>query len=86
MEINTSNVGAARLEARLRMWEKIYISAVGDFGMYSEENLLLTNQKTIFGFGLNGAYDSAVGPIELNLSYTSFNKDFIPFLSLGYWF
>ncbi len=86
MEINTSNIGVARLETRLRMWEKIYISAVGDFGLYSEENLLLTNQKTIFGFGLNGAYDSAVGPIELNLSYTSFNKDFIPFLSLGYWF
>jgi len=86
MEINTSSVGAARLEARLRLWEKLYISAVGDFGLYSEENLLLTNQKTIFGFGLNGAYDSVVGPIELNLSFTSFNKDFIPFLSLGYWF
>ncbi len=86
MEINTSSIGVARLEARLRMWEKIYVSTVGDFGMYSEENLLLTNQKTIFGFGLNGAYDSVVGPIELNLSFTNFNRDFIPFLSLGYWF
>jgi len=86
MEINTGSVGAARLEARLRIWEKIYISAVGDFGLYSEENLLLTNQKSIFGFGLNGAYDSVVGPIELNLSFSSFNNDFIPFLSLGYWF
>jgi len=86
IELNTSSAGTARLEARLRMWEKIYISAMGDFGVYSEESLMLTNQKTIYGFGVKAAYDSVVGPLEVNLSFSSFNKDFIPFLSLGYWF
>lgn len=86
MEINTGSVGTGRLEARLRMWEKIYFSAIGDFGMYSEEVLFVGNQKTIYGFGLNAAYDSLVGPMEFNLSFSNYNKSIIPFLSLGFWF
>ncbi|MEI7828795.1 MAG: patatin-like phospholipase family protein [Prolixibacteraceae bacterium] len=86
MEINTASVGTARLEARLRMWEKIYVSLTGDIGMYTEDKLFLSNQKTIYGFGLNAAYDSAVGPLEFNMSLSSIEKDLIPFLSLGYWF
>ena len=86
MEINTGSVGVGRLEARLRMWEKLFISATGDIGMYTEDNLFITNNKTIYGFGLNFAYDSVVGPLELNLSFSSAEKSLIPFLSLGYWF
>ncbi len=86
MEISTGSVGVGRLESRLRMWEKLYISASGDIGMYSEDNLFLTNKKTIYGFGLNMAYDSVVGPLELNMSLSSVNRNVISFLSLGYWF
>jgi len=86
MELNTSSVGVGRLEFRLRMWEKIFISVVGDIGMYSNDNLFFTNQKTIFGYGLNAAYDSVVGPLEFNLSFPSQDRDVLPYLSLGYWF
>jgi NTE family protein len=86
MELSTGSVGIGRLEGRLRMWEKLYISLTGDLGIYSEDNLFITNQKSIFGFGLNAAYDSAVGPLEFNLSFSSGYKNVIPFLSLGYWF
>lgn len=85
-ELMTRSVGVGRLEARLRMWEKIYVSASGDFGMYSMDNIFLSNQKTIFGFGMNVAYNSVVGPLELNLSFSNKDKDVLPFLSLGYWF
>jgi NTE family protein len=86
MELSTGSVGIGRMEGRLRMWEKLYISLTGDLGIYSEDNLFITNQKSIFGFGLNAAYDSAVGPLEFNLSFSSGYKNVIPFLSLGYWF
>jgi NTE family protein len=86
MEISTGSVGAGRLETRIKLWEKIYISATGDFGMYSEDNSFLTNQKTIYGFGLNAAYNSVVGPLEFNLSFSNYDHDVLPFLSLGYWF
>ncbi|MEI6275486.1 MAG: patatin-like phospholipase family protein [Prolixibacteraceae bacterium] len=86
MEISTGSVGVGRIEARLRMWEKVFISATGDIGMYSEDNLFLTNQKTIYGFGLNAAYNSAVGPLEFNLSYSNFSNEVLPFLSLGFFF
>jgi hypothetical protein len=86
MEINTGSVGTGRLEARLRMWEKIYFSAIGDFGLYSEDSFFIGDQKTIYGFGLNAAYDSVVGPMEFNLSFSNFSRNVVPFLSLGFWF
>jgi NTE family protein len=86
MEIRTGSVGVGRLEGRLRLWEKLYISLTGDFGLFSEDNLFLTNQKTIWGYGLNAAYDSVVGPLVINLSFSSEDRDVIPYLSLGYRF
>ena len=86
MELNTSSVGIGRLEFRLKMWEKIFVSLSGEIGMYSNENLFFVNQKTIFGYGLNAAYNSAVGPLEFNLSFSSLDKDLLPYLSLGFWF
>jgi len=86
MEINTGSVGTGKLEARLRMWEKIYFSALAEFGMYSEESIFLGNSKSIYGFGLNAAYDSLVGPMEFSLSFSNYAKNVIPFFSLGFWF
>jgi len=86
MQINANNVFTGRIEARLRMWEKIYLSATGDFGAYSEDDFIYGNGQTIYGFGLNAAYDSVVGPLELNFSFSNYNKDILPFLSLGFWF
>ncbi len=86
MAIGSGSVGVGRLEARLKMWEKIYVSLSGDMGMYSNDNLFITNQKTIYGFGFNAAYDSAVGPLQLNMSMSSYDNNLLPFLSLGYWF
>jgi NTE family protein len=86
MELNTSSVGVGRLEFRLKMWEKIFVSLSGDIGMYSNDNLFFTNQKTILGYGLNAAYNSVVGPLEFNLSFSGQDKEMLPYLSLGFWF
>ena len=86
MEILTSSVGVGRLEARLKMWDKLYVSLTGDIGMYSGDNLFFTNQKTIFGYGFNASYDSVVGPLTFNLSFSSIERDLHPFVSLGFMF
>lgn len=86
MEFLTGSIGVGRLEVRLRMWEKIYVSLSGDMGMYSEENFFFSNQTTIYGYGLNFAYDSVVGPLMLNFSMSSVDKTILPFVSLGFWF
>jgi NTE family protein len=86
MQLSTNNVFAGRLETRLRLWEKIYFALIGDFGLYSEDDFIYGNGKPVYGFGMNAAYDSLVGPMEINLSFSNYNKDIIPFLSLGYWF
>jgi NTE family protein len=86
MQFQTGSIGVGRLEARLRLWEKIYVSMSGDYGLYSEDNFFFTNQETIWGVGLNIAYDSVVGPMMINLSRSNLNKELLPFLSLGFWF
>ncbi len=86
MEFMTGSIGVGRLEARLRMWEKLYVSLTGDVGMYSEDNLFFSNQTTIYGYGFNVAYDSVVGPLMLNLSMSSVDRTILPFFSLGFWF
>lgn len=86
MQLFTNSVAVGTMEARLRLWEKIYVSLTGNVGMYSDDNLFITNQETIYGFGLNGAYDSVVGPLEFNISFSRTDDNVLPFLSLGYWF
>jgi NTE family protein len=86
MELMTGSIGVGRLEARLKMWEKVYVSLSGDFGMYSEDNLFFSNYTTIYGYGFNVAYDSVVGPLMMNLSMSSVDKSILPFFSLGFWF
>jgi NTE family protein len=86
MELMTGSIGVGRLEARLKMWEKVYVSLSGDFGMYSEDNLFFSKYTTIYGYGFNVAYDSVVGPLMMNLSMSSVDKSILPFFSLGFWF
>lgn len=86
MQFLTGSIGVGRLEARLRMWEKIYVALSGDYGMYSEDNFFFTNQETIYGIGLNISYDSVVGPMMVHFSRSSLDKTILPFLSLGFWF
>ena len=87
MEIITASVGTLSLETRINVWNKVYLSLVGQAAAYSDDNTFVTNSSWIYGTGLRLSFlNNMVGPFELMGSISSYNKTFSPFLSIGYWF
>ena len=87
MEIITQNVGVVSLEARYKMWNKIYLSLIGQVGTYNDLNHNFAQNKWVYGSGLRlGVHNNMIGPLELMLSTSNYNDVLVPFFSLGYWF
>jgi NTE family protein len=86
MELTADNIALARLDLRLRMWEKVYVSVNPNIGVYGDRLSPFIEGNFIAGCGLSVAYNSFMGPIEFNLSTSNLNKKLTPYFSLGYSF
>ena len=86
MELSADNAALVRLDLRLRMWQKVFVSLNPNVGVYGDRLSPLLKGNFIYGGGFSIAYDSAVGPIEFDLSTSNINKKLTPFFSLGYCF
>lgn len=86
MELSADNVAIARLDLRLRLWEKVFVSVNPNIGMYGDRTSPFFDGNFIAGGGFSIAYDSMVGPIEFNLSTSNINNKLSAFFSLGYCF
>jgi NTE family protein len=85
MELVTNNTALARFDLRLRLWQKIFVSLITNGGIYSD-NISFDERNIIVGGGFSVAYDSVVGPIEVNFSTSNLNQKISAFFSLGYCF
>ena len=86
MELSTDNVALARLDLRLRMWQKVFVSLNSNIGMYGDNLFPFIEGNFMTGGGFSIAYDSMVGPIEFNVSTSNIKKKITAFFSLGYSF
>jgi NTE family protein len=86
MELSADNVALVRLDLRLRMWQKIFVSLNPNIGVYGDHQSPFINGNFMVGGGFSIAYDSMVGPIEFNVSSSNLNKKLTGFFSLGYCF
>ena len=86
MELSADNVALVRLDLRLRMWQKVYVSLIPNVGMYGDRLSPFSKGNIMIGGGFSIAYDSIVGPIEFNLSTSNLDKKLTGFFSLGYCF
>jgi len=86
MELSADNVALVRLDLRLRLWQKFYLTANPNFGMYGNSISPFIEGNFMVGGGFSFAYDSMVGPIEFNLSSSNINNKVTAFFSLGYYF
>lgn len=86
MELSADDVALASLELRLRMWEKVYVSLNPNVGVYGDKLTPFIEGHFVAGGGASVAYDSVVGPIEFNLSFSNLNKKLTSYFSLGYYF
>lgn len=74
----------ARLRYRLR--DRIYLSALGEFGMADNELAGLPHGRTLWGWGLRASYDFLLGPISFQMSYSSLYRHLCWYLNAGFYF
>jgi len=86
MELVADNVALVRLDLRLRLWQKIFVSVNPNIGLYGDSASPFAEGNFMLGGGFSIAYDSMVGPIEFNLSSSNINNKVTAFFSLGYCF
>ncbi|HEY3388607.1 MAG TPA: patatin-like phospholipase family protein [Prolixibacteraceae bacterium] len=86
MELSADNVALARLDLRLRLWQKVFVSLTPNVGMYGDSISPFIKGNFMVGGGFSIAYDSVVGPIELDFSTSNINQKITAFFSLGYCF
>ena len=86
MELSADDVALVSLELRLRMWEKVYVSLNPNFGVYGSKLSPFIDGNFIVGGGLSMAYNSVMGPIEFNLSFSNLNNKLTSYFTLGYCF
>jgi len=86
MELSADNVALVRLDLRLRMWQKVFLSVNPNIGVYGDRTSPFIEGNFMVGGGATIAYDSVVGPIEFNVSTSNLNNKVTAFFSLGYCF
>ncbi|MCX6239183.1 MAG: patatin-like phospholipase family protein [Bacteroidia bacterium] len=86
MQLSADNVALIRLDLRMRMWQKVFVSLNPNIGIYGDRLSLFSAGNFMFGGGFSIAYDSMVGPIEFNLGTSNLNQKITAFFSLGYTF
>jgi NTE family protein len=86
MELSADNAALVRLDLRMKMWQKVFVSVITNVGIYDNELTPFAGWSVMAGGGLSAAYDSVVGPIELNLCTSNINHSLIAYFSLGYIF
>jgi len=86
MELTADNVALARLDLRLRLWQKVFVSVNPNIGFYGDSISPFINGNFMAGGGFSIAYDSVVGPIEFYVSSSNINNKISAFFSLGYCF
>jgi NTE family protein len=86
MELSADNIALVRLDVRLRLWQRVFVSLNPNIGMYGNRDFPFTQGNFMVGGGCSIAYDSMVGPIEFSLSSSNLNQKITGFFSLGYCF
>ncbi len=87
--VNTNSIVSAGLGLRYNIWDDFFLVpqaniAVFDF-IFKDINLI-TAENLIIGGGLDIGYDSAIGPIEITVSYSPQTNEVLPYINLGWSF
>ncbi len=80
-------VGVAGTDFRFKVYKNNYLSAVANVGYCSTDirNIFKKEESSAFiGAGLEYAYNSIVGPIRLNLSWSSLTRAVGAYMSIGF--
>ncbi len=79
----------ARLDLRIRLWTKHFLSLKGNYARENDNFWRLwdpENGKDIWGVGINYTHNTIVGPIEAQVGYSNRTKSVNVYFNLGYYF
>ena len=78
------NLFVARLEARYRAWKNHYFSLIGNASMDFDEFSDITNASLHAGAGLGYAYNTVLGPLKVQLHWSTITRTVGGYLSVGF--
>ena len=71
------------------MWEDLYLTPIVNAALYDfefSEIGLISMDNFVFGAGIDLGYDTAIGPIEITVSYSPQQRNVLAYLNLGWSF
>ena len=77
---------AAKLALRYRLKERIYLSALAEYGKESHHLKSIFAGNDLWGVALQAAYDFMLGPVALQVNYSNLYKNVGVYASAGFWF
>lgn len=84
-----NNVVILRLDFRWEVFDKFYLTAMSNY-LHDANELKHFFQPdytdNVWGFGVQSGYQSAIGPVSLDLHWASHTKKMGAFLNIGYYF
>lgn len=75
-----------RVNFRFRIFDKHYVSCIGNYMVHDDKMKNLFNGKDFWGAGLKYSYDSFLGPVSATIDYSSRTKDVGFYASAGFYF
>lgn len=85
LELFADNLVMAKLDLRVRLWKKHFVSAKANYATDSDRFVDLFAAKHYWGAGIGYSYDSFIGPIEILFSTGNVNR-FGVYFTLGRYF
>lgn len=77
---------AGCLSLRYHITGKHYLSCIGNIASNTDKLHEIGQGKILYGIGLNYAYDSKLGPLELSAGYSNLAEKLYGFVNIGYYF
>ena len=78
------NLFVARLEARYRAWKNHYFSLIGNASMDFNDFADINNANLHAGAGLGYAYNTILGPLKLQLHWSTISRSVGGYVSMGF--
>lgn len=86
LEVFDNSMLVAKLDLRVRLWKKHYISAKVNYAKQSMVFWDIAKGEDLIGGGIGYSYDSILGPIDVLFDLSNVDKKLGFYFNLGYYF
>ena len=85
-ELADNSLVVARLDFRVRLWRRHYVSLLGNYGKQSHDFGDIFSGEDLIGCGFAYSFNSSIGPIGFMVDYSNVDKKAGLYFNLGRYF